>query len=101
MTRLHDRRRLVLPLTNRRRSGLLNGRHTMEPTPCDVTGLTSRPTHPDNLAAIPYLLSQLARRKQVATNHRDSYQRTKRCPLGKSSVSCSLRTAQQNCSSSQ
>ncbi|KAK1535323.1 hypothetical protein CPAR01_08865 [Colletotrichum paranaense] len=64
MTRLHDRRRLVLPLTNRRRSGLLNGRHTMEPTPCDVTGLTSRPTHPDNLAAIPYLLSQLARRSR-------------------------------------
>ncbi|KAK7452854.1 hypothetical protein Landi51_03849 [Colletotrichum acutatum] len=29
-----------------------------------MIGLTSRPTHPDNLAAIPYLLSQLARRSR-------------------------------------
>ncbi|KAK1509628.1 hypothetical protein CTAM01_01751 [Colletotrichum tamarilloi] len=64
LARITRGRRLVLPLANRRRSGLLNGRHTMEPTPCNVIGLTSRPTHPDNLAAIPYLLSQPARRSR-------------------------------------
>ncbi|EXF76618.1 hypothetical protein CFIO01_13615 [Colletotrichum fioriniae PJ7] len=36
----------------------------MEPTPCNVIGPTGRPTHPDNLAAIPYLLSRSARRSR-------------------------------------
>ncbi|KAK1637279.1 hypothetical protein BDP81DRAFT_427120 [Colletotrichum phormii] len=61
MTRLHDRRRLVWPLANRRRSCPLNGCHTMEPTPCNVIGPVNRPTHPDDLAAIPYLFLQPTR----------------------------------------